>query len=261
VEGLAVAVAVTSAPDTPVAGVAVSHAALDVTDQDGALVVGTTVVESAPEVAVHPVLDKVRVGAAAAWVTVTVRVTPPAVNVRVAWRVWVVEGLAVTVAVAFVPDGPAAGVTVSHSALVVTAHAGALVVGTTVVVAVSEVGVQVVGDKLRVGAAPAWVTVSVRVTPPAVNVRVAWRAWVEGLAAAVAVAFAPDAPVVGVAVSHVWLEVTDQDGALVVGTTVVESVPEVAVHVVLDKVRVAPAPAWMTTSVRVTPPAVNVRGA
>jgi hypothetical protein len=82
--GFAVTVAVTSAPDTPVAGVAVSHSALDATVQDGALVVGTTVVVAALDVGVQLFVDKVKVGATPGWLTVTVRVTPPAANVRVA---------------------------------------------------------------------------------------------------------------------------------------------------------------------------------
>jgi hypothetical protein len=86
VEGFAVTVAVTVAPDAPEAGVAVSHAWLAVTDQDEALVVGTTVVVPPSELGIHTALDKVRVVAAPAWVTVTVRVTVEAVNVRVAPR-------------------------------------------------------------------------------------------------------------------------------------------------------------------------------
>jgi hypothetical protein len=82
--GFAATVRVAASPDTPVAGVAVSHSALEDTDQDGAFVVATTVVVAAPKLGVHDVLDKVRVASAPVCVTVTTRETPEAVNVKVA---------------------------------------------------------------------------------------------------------------------------------------------------------------------------------
>jgi hypothetical protein len=165
----------------------------------------------------------------------------------------------VTVAVTVAPDAPVVGVAVSHAALEVTDQGGPLVVGTTVVVPAPEVGAHVALDKVRVVAAPGWVTVTVRVAVEAVNVTTPWRVVVAGFASAVRVAVAPDAPVVGVAVSHVALEVTDQDGALVAGTTPVVPPAGGASHSVLDRFRVAAAPACVTTTVRVMPPAVNVK--
>jgi hypothetical protein len=154
-----------------------------------------------------------------------------------------VEGFAVTAAVTVAPDVPVVGVAVSHAAFEVTDQDGALVVGTTVVVLAPDVGVHVVVDKVRVAALPAWVTVTVRVAVDAVKVTTPWRVVVAGFASAVRVTVAPETPVVGVAVSHAWLEFTDQEGAFVLGTTPVVPPPAGAAHSVLDRFRVAAAPA------------------
>jgi hypothetical protein len=121
VDVFAPAVTDTLAPDDPEDGDTVTHDAFDDADHDEAFVVGTTTTCPPPTGAAHNGCDKDSV--TAAWVTVSSRSSPPAVNVTTPERgAPVVFAPAVNVTLA--PDAPDVRDSDSHDAVTEADHDG-----------------------------------------------------------------------------------------------------------------------------------------
>jgi 3-phenylpropionate/cinnamic acid dioxygenase small subunit len=187
---------------------------------------------------------------------VKLAVAPPAVNVNVPVR-WEAAGFAAALTETLAPEAPEVGDADSHDWLEDTDQEAAFVVGTTVAEPPAAGADQVDADSVKVADAGACVTVKLAVAPPAVNVNVPCRWEAVGLAAALTETLAPDAPDVGDADNHDWLDDTDQEAAFVVGTTVVEPAAARACQLVGESDSVAAAGSWVTVKVAGNDPAVN----
>jgi len=153
----------------PDVGEVVSHTALEETVQ---LTLEVSVIEKLPDKAGTAWVAGVTTRVGAAWLTVTVRVSPPPVKVSIpvlADPVFPVK-LAVTVPLLL----PEVGEAVNHAALEATVQAILAVSATWKFPAAAE-NACVVGDTVKIGGV-AWVTVTVLETPPPVKVRIPVRA-------------------------------------------------------------------------------------
>ena len=252
VVGLAVTITVTVVSRLPPAGESVTQGALS-SALHATLAVTASGALAAPAAKERPAGLTERFAAEPAWVTVSMRTTPPPVKVTVAVRA-LVAGLARAVTVTVVSFGAAAGETISQAASSLALQLMLAVTSNSAVAASAPNGIA--DRESAIAAAPAdWVTATFLVIPPPAMTTNALRGFTVGLAVTATVIIESPVPLAGETVSHAASALALQ---LMLELTVKPALPELAekMRLVVDAVKMAAAADWVTVTLRVMPPPV-----